>query len=146
MAPSRPNMDVVAINNTPLLTEEELAELRRCDNPEHVPDTNLFAIMFDDGPEWAEARANGYLATGSYSEAELEEKAKDMAKEMTINVQDEHGVCLPDYRVSQMFGMSHDLARLALGIRITAPTGLIKKPKHAVMHKRRIREYAKDQT
>lgn len=143
MTHNKPNMDVVEFTRTPLLDEDALQELRRCENPEYVPDTNLFAIMYDDGPDWATARAGNLLASGSYTDEELHNRAVDMAKEMTIEIQDEYGVCLPDNRISQMFGMSHDFSRLALGLRIPAPEGNVQK-KGVVMHRKRIREYFKD--
>lgn len=136
-----PNMDVVRMQRSPLLDEEALSELRQCEDPEHVPDVNLFAIAFEEGPAWMEARAERFFANGGTNNAEY---AHELAKEMTISIQQEHDVCLPDYRLTQMYGMSHDFARLALGIRITAPEGRIKKPKSPVMHRKRILEYAKE--
>lgn len=138
----RPNMDVVEYKKTQLLDEATLAELRQCEKPEYVPDTNTFAIMFEAGEDWA----NYKIEQNGPSNEPAEERAVNLAKQMTIEIQQECGVCLPDEKISQMYGMTHDFARLALGMRIPAPEGTIKKPRSVVMHKKRIREYAKETT
>lgn len=138
----RPNMDVIEYKKSQLLDEGTLAELRQCDNPEYVPDTNTFAIMFEAGEDWANYKIE---QEGPVNE-EPDARARALAKRMTVEIQRECEVCLPDEKISQMYGMSHDFARLALGMRIPAPEGTIKKPKSVVMHKKRIREYAKETT
>lgn len=136
----RPGTGVEAMRQLqPLLDEDMMSVLRQCDDPEYVPDTNLFGIMFDAGPDWARYQAE---KTPLLSESAAEEYAVEMAKDMTIRIQQEYDVCLPDRKVSQMYGMSHDFARLALGLRVPAPQGRVTK-KGVVMHKKRIREYAK---
>ncbi len=138
----RPNMDVVEHNRTQLLDEATLSELRQCDEPEYVPSTNIFAIMFEAGEDWVNYRTE----QSGPSAQSPEERARDLAKEMTVDVQREYNVCLPDDKISQMYGMSHDFSRLALGIRLPAPEGKIKKTEHPVRRKRKIYQFAKETT
>ena len=137
----RPDSNVDVMRKSPLLDESVMSLLRQCDDPEYVSDTNLFAIMFDAGPEWARFKAE--MLGPSHNEDALNECAAEIAKDMTVKIQQEYDVCLPDNKVSQMYGMSHDFARLALGIRLPAPEGRVAK-KGIVMHKKRIREYARE--
>lgn len=144
MSPQQKRLDstVEAVRQTPpLLDEDMMSMLRQCDDPEYVPDTNLFRIMFDAGPDWAKYQAEKIAPV---SEGVAVEYATEIAKDMTIQVQQEYDVCLPDRKVSQLYAMSHDFARLALGLRIPAPQGRVVK-KGVVMHKKKIREYAKEQ-
>lgn len=136
----RPNTDVVEMTASPLLEEDMMKVLRQCDDPEYVPDTNLFAVMYDAGPEWTRFMAETVRPN---TEDNLKACANEMAQKMTIQIQQEYDICLPDNKVSQLYAMAHDLARLALGIRIPAPEGRFPK-KGVVMHKKRIREYAKE--
>jgi hypothetical protein len=140
------NMDVVALKQTRLLDDDTISELRQGAKPDYMPDINLFAVMFEDGPAWVEARAARLFAQGSYSTEERDKFGRDFAKDMTKDIQREYDTCLPDNRLSQMYGMSHDLARLALGMKIPTPhSHKTRVPKANVMHGKRIREYAKGQ-
>ncbi len=138
----RPNMDVVEYNRTQLLDEATLSELRQCDKPEYVPRTNIFTIMFEAGEDWVNYRTE----QSGPSTQSPEERARDLAKEMTVDIQREYDVCLPDDKINQIYGMSHDFARLALGMRLPAPEGRIKKAEHPVRRKRKIYQFAKETT
>lgn len=125
-----------------ILDDETIAELRQVEFPECAAEMKLFAVMLACDPDWSRAKADRYFADKGADRSEFSPRqfADRLAKVATVEIQREYEACLTEDEVGHMYGMSHDFTRLALGIRIPAPDGRVKKP-GIQMHKKRIREY-----
>ena len=149
----RPNQDVVNMRSKPRLLPLEIASMRlrglkdRTETDKYYREANLFGIMLENGPEWAKYYAeNRYEDTTGYSDEKFDRTTYHFARTMVRSIQEEYDISLSDIEIGQMFGISHDIATLALGRKIAVPNAKRRrgrKPKLPVMHATKVREYAK---
>ena len=143
------NLDVVEIKSTKLLDPDQISQIRlrpmdqRTSRDWNHPDINLFAVMYDKGPEWADEYVDeNHPNSVDYEDEDVDRASHKLAMKMTEVVQWLYDISLTDTQVGNMYGMTLEYARLALGYAIPVPASASKAPqKGLVMRRKRIRQY-----
>lgn len=143
------NQDVVEIKSTRLLDPEQISQIslrpmdKRNSRDWNHPGTNLFEIMYNEGPKWAdEYVCENHPNSNDYKDEDVDRASHKLALKMTETIQWLYDISLTDTQVGNMYGMTLEFARLALGYAIPLPESTSKAPqKGLVMRRKRIRQY-----